>query len=140
MSRILSVLFLVALTVTFTGCRKSVDKTPPPQTPAVDKTPIPEPEEKTALERARKKTAVEVKDTSGLKGTKWEVGGNLLEFQDGFKILLTSEQLSKRHPNGLGGTYEVKGKKLIITIMGGTSDGSWDGEKLTLDGKPGVKQ
>lgn len=69
----------------------------------------------------------------------WTIGDFQIRFLDAAGILLKGGPLKDIAPNGLKGQYTYKDGVVTISAMGQTKTGTWDGEKLVIDGKEGVK-
>jgi len=80
-----------------------------------------------------------------LVGTSWKLGEIEAAFTDGSKVKLKGGPLKDIMPQGLDAKYtyerDPSGNGLItVSALGQTKKGTWDGEKLVMDGTAGVKQ
>ncbi len=143
---LVSVVVLLALGLCACG-GKSEEPAPAPAAPPAATPPAPPaatPPAPPALPAAAA-AAAPVADVSDpihqkLIGTAWTVGDFEIAFQDAAGILLKGGPLKDIAPNGLKGQYTYKDGAVTITAMGQSKTGTWDGEKLVIDGKDGFKK
>lgn len=77
---------------------------------------------------------------TGLAGTTWKMDDYVVEFQDESQVLVKGGQIAQLMPDGASGEYKVEDGKFSISILGMTKSGTWDGEKLVVDGTEAVPQ
>lgn len=80
-----------------------------------------------------------------LVGTSWKLDEIEAAFIDGSKVKLKGGPIKDFMPQGLDAKYtyerDPSGNGLItVSALGQSKKGTWDGEKLVMDGTAGVKQ
>ncbi len=75
-----------------------------------------------------------------LVGTHWMVGDFDVTFQDAQTLMVKGGPLAQTAPNGLAAKYSYENGILKVIAMGQAKTGTWDGTKLVVDGKEGVRQ
>ncbi len=78
--------------------------------------------------------------TTGLAGTKWQLGDYEIDFKDEGKVLVKGGQIATLVPDGAEGEYKVEDGKFSVSILGQSFNGTWDGSKLVVDGNEAVLQ
>lgn len=89
---------------------------------------------------AEMKTEEAAPTVDGLVGTKWTYDEINLEFREGNKVFLKGGPLAALAPDGTEADYTLDGEKFEVNVLGETYTGTFDGEKLTVDGKEAVMQ
>ena len=158
MKQCLSLLLVVALAVALAACGgKSEEAAKPPTptpTPAATPTPAPPatvpsppavetataPAAETGEEEAGEKSMTELDPLHAkLVGTAWMLGDIHVQFLDAEKVMLKGGPLNALAPNGLTAKYSYKDGLVEVSAIGQTKTGTWDGEKLVVDGTVGKK-
>jgi hypothetical protein len=75
-----------------------------------------------------------------LIGTSWQLGDFLVTFQDSGNVVIKGKPVEQIAPSGLPGKYSLNNGIIEISAMGQSKSGTWDGEKLVVDGMVGKKQ
>ncbi|MBI3117822.1 MAG: hypothetical protein HYZ00_03995 [Candidatus Hydrogenedentes bacterium] len=75
-----------------------------------------------------------------LIGTSWQVGDVEAAFQDGDTVMLKGGQIAGIMPDGLEAQYKYEGGKITLSALGQERTGTWDGEKLVVDGNVATKK
>ncbi len=133
-----SILMAFVLVLGACGGKSDSDKTKiPPPTP-----PAPGAPAATAPAAAPSAPAGPAKDAlhQKLVGSHWMVGDFDVTFQDSESVLLKGGPLAQAAPNGLKAKYSYENGIIKVTAMGTTKTGTWDGDKLVVDGKTGERQ
>ena len=151
MKKVLAALMAGIFVVAMAGCGGPAQDEPAPAgngdtEPAT--TPEAQPEEPAAPAEAPAETPDESAEAqpeaaeggTGLTGTKWQMGDYVIEFQDESNVLVKGGQIATLMPDGAMGEYKVEDGKFSVNILGMTRSGTWDGEKLIVDGTEAVPQ
>jgi hypothetical protein len=75
----------------------------------------------------------------GLVGSKWTYEEIELTFKEGNKVHLKGGPLAALAPDGTDADYTLKDGAIEVSVMGETYSGTFDGEKLIVDGTEAVK-
>ena len=75
-----------------------------------------------------------------LFNTSWLVGDFEVTFIDQAKMTIKGGPLTAIAPNGLEANYSYNAGIIEVTAMGTTKTGTWDGEKLVVDGNEGKRK
>lgn len=75
-----------------------------------------------------------------LVGTHWTVGDFDVTVVDTGTMLIKGGPIAQSAPNGLKARYSYENGIIKVMAMGTAKTGTWDGEKLVVDGKDGVRQ
>jgi hypothetical protein len=75
-----------------------------------------------------------------LIGTTWQVGDIQVTFTSANKVKLAGGPIANAAPNGLDADYSYQNGTLEVTALGQTKNGTWDGDKLVVDGNVAVKK
>lgn len=73
-----------------------------------------------------------------LIGTNWQVGDFKMEFQSEEAVKISGGALATIAPDGLDAEYTYEDGAIVLSAMGQTREGTWDGENLVIDGNEGV--
>jgi hypothetical protein len=106
----------------------------PPAAPPAEEAPA-----APAEESAEAAPAAEEGGT-GLVGTKWKLDEYVIEFQDDTQVLVKGGQIATLMPDGATGEYKIEDGKFSVSILGMTKSGTWDGDKLVVDGVEAIAQ
>jgi hypothetical protein len=124
MLKFMSCLLIVALCVITAGCTKPVEA--PEAGQAVPSLP------------AKAGTAEQ------LVGSDWIIGDMVVSFKDTQTLSVKGGAVEEMAPNGVEGTYSIKNGavEVLVEIMGEqhVRRGTWDGERLIVDGTPALRQ
>ena len=77
---------------------------------------------------------------AALVGTTWIVGEYTARFLGPDKVYIGGKPLAEIAPEGLEADYTYKDGRLEISAADKVKTGTWDGDKLVVDGAVGVKQ
>jgi hypothetical protein len=108
--------------------------------------PMPPAADTTAPITEEASPADETAPASGeLVGTKWEMDGIVVDFRDSDTVFLKGGAIAQFAPDGLEADYTLTpnpdgGSTLEANVLGQPVMGIWDGEALTIDGKPVTAQ
>jgi len=69
-----------------------------------------------------------------LVGTTWLAGDFTVTFHEPPEILIEGGPLQETDPEGIIGHYTFENGLVTVTAQGETRTGSWDGERLIVDG------
>jgi len=83
--------------------------------------------------------AMEEEAPNELVGTKWNVGEYEVEFKNNTTVLVKGGQINDLAPEGVEGAYTLEDGRIEVEVLGETRVGTWDGEKLVVDGAEGTK-
>lgn len=143
-----AVMMVVMLGACGGKCEES--KTPPvtpvatPQTPAPAAPAVAAPAAASGVPGTAPAAAVVAAPTDPnhqkLIGTHWMVGDFDVTFQDAQTLMVKGGPLAQTAPNGLQAKYSYENGILKVIAMGQAKTGTWDGAKLVVDGKEGVRQ
>lgn len=151
MKKMLTLLLVIAVLAVFTACSKPAEqpKQPAPVPPAPVNKPAPAPAAPAPAAPAATAPAATAPATapaapaaptasgdSPLVGTNWVLDDYKVTFKDATTFSLKIGQM----PQGIDGTYTLKDGVLEIKAMGMTKKGTFDGTKLTVDGKEATRQ
>lgn len=105
----------------------------PAPAPAADAVPAPTPDG--AATPAAEAPASDDARLQALIGTKWKFEDFDIHFKDAETVHLNGGPLTMiTAGKGLDATYQYEDGAITITAMGQTKTGTWDGEKLVVDG------
>lgn len=162
MKHCMSLLLIFALAAAISACGGKPEesaKTPTPTpTPAVTPTPAPAPpapvpvpaapveatEAAATTESAVEETAEEAPQPvdalhEKLVGTSWMLSDIHVQFLDAKKVVMKGGPINALAPNGITADYSYKEGIVEVTALGQTKSGTWDGEKLVVDGRVGKR-
>ena len=75
-----------------------------------------------------------------LVGTTWVAGAHTFSFQAGGNFLVSGGNFDAFAPGGVPGILKIRKGVLEMRVMGRMNLGIWDGETLTINGIPAVRQ
>ncbi len=79
-----------------------------------------------------------------LIGTDWIVGDMVVSFKDAGSLVVRGGVVDEMAPDGVQGSYTVTNGnvEVLVEIMGEqhVRRGTWDGERLVVDGTPAIRQ
>ncbi|HPO13858.1 MAG TPA: hypothetical protein PLI09_10470 [Candidatus Hydrogenedentes bacterium] len=144
---------VVMMVVTLGACGGKSEQTPPPpatpvtapQThapaaPAASPAPTAAPGAPGTAPAAATVAAPTDPNHQKLIGTRWMVGDFNVTFMDAQTVMVKGGPLAQTAPNGLQAKYSYENGILKVIAMGQAKTGTWDGTKLVVDGKEGVRQ
>ncbi len=157
MKQCLTLMLVVVLSATVVACggkseEAAKPRTPTP-TPAATPTPAPPPVPSPPAEETATAPAAETGEEEAgeeapkavdplhekLIGTAWMLGDVHVQFLDAEKVVLKGGPLNALAPNGLTANYSYKDGLVEVSAIGQTKTGTWDGEKLVVDGTVGKR-
>jgi len=146
MKKMLTLLLVIAVFAAVAACSKPAEqqKQPAPVPPAPVNKPAPAPAAPAPAAPAATAPATApaapaapaASADSPLVGTNWVLDDYKVTFKDATTFSLKIGQM----PQGIDGTYTLKDGVLEIKAMGMTKKGTFDGTKLTVDGKEATRQ
>lgn len=150
MKSLFSLTLVLAATLTFAACGGKSTPAPAP-TPAAKPVVPPAPATAPAAEAPKQvdgsvnpaPAAAEAVDPAVQKlvGTTWAMpDGVEFTFKDSNTALAKGGMIAAISPNGLPVTFTYKDGKIEFSAMGRTKVGTWDGEKLIVEGAPATKK
>ena len=75
-----------------------------------------------------------------LVGTTWVAGAHTFSFQAGGNFVVSGGNFDAFAPGGVPGILKVRRGVLEMQVMGRMNWGIWDGETLTINGIPAIRQ
>ena len=132
-SSLLLALSLAAMVLAGIACFDS-PKTPPPAPVAVGP-----PRPPAAQTPSVPVPPVRQTPGNGLVGTTWTIGDMTVTFKDGSTLWIKGGLVASLAPSGVEGAYTLAGQALEVNVMGNKKTGTFDGTKLSFEGKEAVR-
>lgn len=129
MKRVMVMLMVGTFAFVLAGCGGGDTETAAPATsapapaepPATEPVVAPEPEPAPAA-------------AGSIAGTSWKIDEFEIAFKEDGAMVIKGGPLAAIMPNGAPGTYKIEGGQIEVSAVGQTKRGTWDGEKLIVDG------
>lgn len=97
--------------------------------------PLIPPKEYPASPRVGPFHEIALPEGSSLEGHTWQIGSIDFTFQKGNHVVVRGGHLVEPMPTGAPGLYTLEGRELTLDVLGREYAGSWDGNRLVLNGK-----